>query len=131
MHRWDVSIARKYPNHIFVFGDNNIGKGAGGQAIIRYEPNSMGIPTKKYPSFAQDSFYTDAEYSENCIKISEAVEKIIQIAQNGTIVGIVLPTDGLGTGLSQLPLRAPRTFEFLNNEISRLKATFIKSRSKE
>lgn len=44
---WTVAIVRQYPNALFVFGDNDCGKGTGGQAIIRNEPNSIGLPTKK------------------------------------------------------------------------------------
>lgn len=47
---WTVNDARSNKNSLFVYGDNDIKKGKKGQAIIRDEPNAIGIPTKKYPS---------------------------------------------------------------------------------
>ena len=32
----------------------------------------------------------------------------------------MLPEDGFGTGLSQLPTKAPKTFEYVNKQIEKL-----------
>jgi hypothetical protein len=42
-----------------------------------------------------------------------------EILEAGGIV--VLPSDGLGTGLSELPTRAPRTNEFLEKLLTKMK----------
>ncbi|GAF86575.1 unnamed protein product, partial [marine sediment metagenome] len=59
---WTEKTAKKYSQCLFVFGDNNKGIGKSGQAVIRDEPNSIGIPTKKYPNNDKTSFYSDDEY---------------------------------------------------------------------
>jgi hypothetical protein len=49
----EVTIAREYlrshPDHVFVFGDNLLGRGLGGAAALRREPNTFGFITKKRP----------------------------------------------------------------------------------
>ena len=56
------SMLQQRPNDIFIFGDNMIRKGLGGQAReMRGEPNAIGIPTKKFPSMSEASFFTDAD----------------------------------------------------------------------
>ena len=47
--KYSVDLLNKYPHVIFVFGDNMIRKGKGGQAIISDCQNSFGISTKRYP----------------------------------------------------------------------------------
>ena len=59
--KYSVDLLNKYPHVIFVFGDNMIRKGKGGQAIIRDCQNSFGISTKRYPKNTQDAFYSDRE----------------------------------------------------------------------
>lgn len=51
-------------NVIFVFGDNTQRIGSGGAAILRYEPNTYGFITKKFPDYEDSSFYTVEEYRE-------------------------------------------------------------------
>ncbi len=53
---------RENPDHIFVFGDNLLGKGHGGAAALRDEPNSIGFITKKAPDNNDKSFYRPVEY---------------------------------------------------------------------
>lgn len=116
---WTVADVKKHTNALFVYGDNDIHRGKGGQAIIRDLPNTVGIPTKKYPSNHPSSFYTDQEYVKNLIKISNAINNIIDKSINYKYV--VLPEDGFGTGLAQLPTKAPKTFSFLVEAIDNLK----------
>lgn len=115
---WTISDTKKYSNYIFIFGDNDIRKGKGGQAIIRDMPNAIGIPTKKIPSNKISSFYTDDEYEENKIKIRNAVFRILKALKSGKYNGIILPKDGLGTGLAKLREKAPKTNIYLNKIIN-------------
>ena len=39
----------------------------------------------------------------------------------GSYVGVMFPKDGLGTGLAELPRKAPRTYEYLVNYIEQMK----------
>ena len=116
---WSVADVKKYPHALFVFGDNNLGLGKGGQAIIRGLPNAIGIPTKKYPNDHPNSFYTDREYGDNTARISAAIDKIIDLS--ALYKYVVLPADGFGTGLAQLPIKAPKTYAYLVKAIQNLK----------
>jgi len=101
---------------IYLFGDNLIEKGFGGQAKeMRGEPNAIGIPTKKLPSMSSSSFFTDKEFEENKIAIDKA---FAQIPKGKTIV---IPKDGLGTGLASLKEKAPETFAHIRNKLTELK----------
>lgn len=53
---WTIDDVKRYPHALFVYGDNNVQRGLGGQAIIRNLPNTVGIPTKNYPSNHPDAF---------------------------------------------------------------------------
>ena len=106
---WSISDVRNNPDKIFIYGDNLIGKGLGGQAIIRNEPNAFGIPTKKFPSMANKSFLRDDEIVANRKAIRDSIYRIID---NDREI-LVFPEDGLGTGLSQLSTKAPKTWDYL------------------
>ena len=115
-------ITRKYvranPAKIFLFGDNLLGRGYGGQAAaMRGEPNAIGIPTKKMPTHHTDAFFTDAEFEQNKAAIDSAFG---QLAGLGAGTEIVIPSAGLGTGLAKLPDLAPRTFEYLERRLAQL-----------
>lgn len=117
---WTEKDALNHPTWLFVFGDNDIKKGCRCQAIIRNCPNAVGIPTKKYPALTSPSFYTDDEYKSNCKKIDNAVNNIMLLLKTKKYTHIIFPEDGLGTGLAQLPQRAPKTYKYLNNAINNL-----------
>ena len=116
---WTEADVAKHPEALFVFGDNNIGQGKGGQAVIRDFPNTIGIPTKKFPSNHYKSFYTDADYDDNTARISKAINRIISLSASYKFV--ILPKDGFGTGLAKLPKVAPKTFAYLVSGVNRLK----------
>lgn len=107
-------LLQKNPDKVFLFGDNLAGTGKGGQAIIRDEPNAIGIPIKKKPDMTDDSFFTDKEFEENKKAIDQAFDKIPE----NTIV--VLPKNGLWTGFAKLPEKAPKTLDYLKYKISQL-----------
>lgn len=111
------SDLQENPHVVYLFGDNLIQEGLGGQAgEMRGEPNAIGIPTKKAPNNRSESFFTDSEFKENCDAILAAFKKIPE----GTKM-LVIPSDGLGTGLSALPEVAPKTNTFLQGIIKHLR----------
>jgi hypothetical protein len=120
---WTVNDVRANKNHLFIYGDNDWHVGEKGQAIIRNEPNAMGIPTKKIPSMSKGSFYMDDELDKNQDKIDNAINKII--IELSKYEAVVFPQDGLGTGLSKLDKCAPLTFKYLNDKLDVLKQTII------
>jgi hypothetical protein len=112
------SDLRANPDTIFIFGDNLIEMGYGGQAAeMRDEPNAVGIPTKKLPSMSEDSFFTDDEYKQNIKAIDKAIAKIPKGKK------VVVPPAGIGTGLAQLPQRAPRTYAYLKKRLDEICST--------
>lgn len=115
--RWTRESVAADPERIYLFGDNLKQRGFAGQACIRGLPNAIGIPTKKEPNTLSWAYMADKEYEGNCDCITQALAKIPADAH------VVLPEDGLGTGLAQLPTRAPRTYAFLCEQIEKLKDT--------
>lgn len=113
---WSVKDVRKNRDYIFVYGDNDEKSGKGGQAVVREEGNTLGIPTKKRPNNSTDSFYTDNELEENKKKISSALKKLDSLLAEGKHV--YLPEDGIGTGLAKLSTKAPRTFAYLQTRLT-------------
>jgi len=112
---WNVSYVLDHPKCAFIFGDNDQGTGKKGQAVIRDCQNAYGIPTKKKPTLEEDAFYTDDEDTQNINHFREAIESIMIDIKKYDV--IYLPVDGLGTGLSELDKRAPKTFAKMNTMI--------------
>ena len=109
------------PEVLYVFGDNLKRVGLGGQAKeMRGEPNAVGVATKKAPGMGDKDFFSDEEFLDNIITIERDFMRAFNHLVNGGIV--VIPADGLGTGLSELPTRAPETNSFLTAKIDILKA---------
>ncbi len=105
---------------LFLFGDNLERRGLGGQAAaMRGEPNAVGIPTKKSPSYKDDAFFSDDEFEQNKAAIDAAFATVSNTVTE-TIRVIVIPSDGLGTGRAQLNKRAPRTFAYLQKRLAEL-----------
>lgn len=117
-------ITREYVranrDKVFLFGDNLERRGFGGQAAaMRGEPNAVGIPTKKSPSYKDDAFFSDDELERNKAAIDAAFAKVTRAVTETNRV-IVIPSDGLGTGRAQLDKRAPRTFAYLQKRLAEL-----------
>ena len=102
-------------NKLYVFGDNMIRRGNGGQATIRDCTNSIGLATKRLPSMYEDSFFADREDEFRIVE--EDIERLLQIFNEGDYDILVLPADGLGTGLSKMPEKSPNLFKYLNKSL--------------
>jgi len=90
---------------------------------VRGEPNAIGIPTKKKPTMEEDAFFTDKELEENRAHIDDALMEIWEKKPDFDRKKhtIVIPAAGLGTGLAQLPERAPATFAYINKRLREFK----------
>ncbi len=99
-------MLRSNPWTLFVFGDNLVRKGLGGQAKeMRGEPNAIGIATKRWPSRHKKAFFTDADF-ESWRNFSEDTFVLLRIrASQGKL--IIWPKQGIGTGLARLKNCAP------------------------
>lgn len=114
------TLLKRNPCSFFLFGDNLLKRGLGGVAKeMRGEPNAIGIPTKKYPNNNEKSFFTDSEYNENIHHIEEAFKEVYGKINSG--YSVIFAENSIGTGLSQLPNKAPKTFGYLTNKLNGLK----------
>lgn len=108
-----IDLCRKYKDVIFVFGDNLAGYGRKGQAIIRNEYNSFGVPTKRLPSMATGSFFTDAPSEIEAVKVK--LDELKTLKDEGRI--IAFPSAGLGTGLAMMGRYSPSCLRYMNDRI--------------
>ncbi len=102
------------PHLLYVFGDNLLRIGMGGQAgEMRGEKNSFGIATKRAPGMMIMDFFRDCEKDKKAINddLKILAEKLIGFD------GIVIPLDGLGSGLAKLNETAPNLFLYLNEQL--------------
>lgn len=107
-HRVYRTDLRANPTVLYIFGDNQMRVGLGGQAAeMRGEPNAVGVCTKKTPGRNALDFWTDHDYDANMRQFNHDMVTIIRHLRKGGLV--VFPNDGIGTGLSELPTRAPIT----------------------
>ena len=120
-------FVQENPDLYFVFGDNVERVGLGGQAkAMRGEPNAIGIPTKLKPSNEEDAFFRTKNFDEaDEIFESYMKEEFLKL-DNLLVQGkyVVIPTDGIGTGLSKLPEYAPELNTIIEQEFSALSYTY-------
>lgn len=106
---------RKNRNKLYVFGDNLLGIGYGGQAKeMRSEYNTIGIPTKKSPS----EYLNNSDY-DKVVPIIKAKFSIIEghLQCNHKVV---IPSTGVGTGRADLPNKAPKIWAVIETELKKL-----------
>lgn len=101
-----------HPNKLFIFGDNLFRVGKGGQAIIRDCKNAIGIATKD----SIDRYMSDSNFFEYSLSIMLDIQRIKDEFndKSNNYDTIVFPKNGLGTGLSNMQVKCPRTFLFLS-----------------
>ena len=104
---------RANPLKLYIFGDNFQRVGFGGQAYaMRGEPNTLGIVTKVSPNMNKASFLNDTQHYYDCLLDWAAMfAKLHRELERDTT--IVIPVDGIGTGLAELETRAPRCWRLL------------------
>lgn len=108
------------PNVLYLFGDNTISKGLGGQAKeMRGEPNTVGVVTKRFPDTTDSSYFTDEDYETFKAFTNQGFRDVITYIVTYKPIAVVEPP--LGVGLADLPNRAPRCYECLRFMLDRLK----------
>lgn len=101
------------PDVLYVFGDNVLRRGMGGQAgEMRGEPNAVGVATKWSPGNHPLDYFDDWQW-EAC---TGTIRRDFQPAYDHHRAGgvVIVPLDGIGTGLSELPQRAPRLYRYIS-----------------
>jgi len=117
-HRIYRADLRANPNVVYVFGDNEVRKGFGGQAAeCRGEPNAVGVATL----YAPGRFWTEANVAHQCAVINADMAPLFDALRHGELV--VFPLDGVGTGLADLANQSPTTFAHLQRQVEALKNT--------
>jgi hypothetical protein len=121
LQRITREMIRADRENVFVFGDNMARRGLGGQAgAMRGEPNSIGVPTKWAPERTASAYFSDDDRMNRDVwdAIHGAFNQIRIAMDAGRNVAI--PADGLGTGLAELPTRAPKLHAMIEAAIAAL-----------
>ena len=101
---------------LYLWGDNEARKGVGGQAKeMRDEPNGIGIRTKKAPLYDESAYWSDKFFERQVGLIDE--DFYIIDRELPKYKALVIPLDGIGTGMAQLTKRAPKTLQYLNDKL--------------
>ena len=103
------------PRKCYIFGDNVKRVGFGGQAKeMRGEPNAFGIATKLAPTYNQDDFMCDCP---ECFAIvrKDVSNLYFWLKSWEECEGVVVPADGIGTGIAKLKENAPIILEYINS----------------
>jgi len=103
------------PRNLYVFGDNTFRVGKGGQAQIRDCKNSYGICTKVAPQTNPEAYFSDS--IEHLEIIENDLRALIKLYKESGYDNIIFPSDGLGSGLSEMPERCPKLYERMNRLI--------------
>lgn len=107
---------------LFVFGDNVIRQGYGGQAKeMRGEPNAVGIATKWKPSNEDDAFFRNFQFPAVSLLIEDDFKSLYAFVNKDKNNVIVWPEDGIGTGLSRLPQTAPLIWSLIEMHLENLR----------
>lgn len=114
---YSIEACRKLPNLLFVFGDNLDRVGNGGQAIIRGEPNTLGIATKR--SCGEFMTGTLADVQAVLYELNH-VERLLRAGQSMIFPILEDGKTSLGCGLAELPIRAPALYGLINDWFDRL-----------
>jgi hypothetical protein len=104
------------PDTYFVFGDNLVRRGNGGQAIIRDQPNAVGIATKRFPTHNYSGYMLGSK--EDFEAVEKDFDKVYKLIEEGKT--IVFPSGGLGTGLAALNVHAPKLLTYIDHLVSKL-----------
>jgi hypothetical protein len=115
---YSPGLLRANPKLVFLFGDNCKRVGKGGQAIIRDEPNALGVATKRTP----------AEYFEdgNVRDLQHMLRDLVNVEDQIKTKQVVIPITteqriSLGCGLSNLPYYSPSAYAFLERWFEKMK----------
>ena len=120
-------------DNFYLFGDNTDDRlnthyiPTQTQAVIRGLPNAIGIDTKHNRGWNVTSFLSDADFDSMQEHYNNQFKLIEDKLKEGH--NVIIPRAGIGTGKAQLPSKAPRIFEDINNRISNLYNVYNKGKA--
>lgn len=120
------ALCRACPDLLFVFGDNMLGFGKGGQAIIRSEPNAFGVPTKRKPAMSPGSFFAEGN-EKDMDAVLESIEELWTHLENGKHVVFPMTENGevsLGLERAKLRQKAPSIYTTIENHVEEMCNSF-------
>lgn len=112
-------LLRSHPTKLFVFGDNLMRVGKGGQAAIRDEENAQGVATKASPTTHPKAFFYDASLHHHIGEVMndlELLREMVNYPEQFDAIVIPFTDEGeisLGTGLAALPTTSPITYRLV------------------
>lgn len=106
-----VELLRSNPDKVYVFGDNLVRRGKKGQSVIRYEPNVIGITTKRLPSYLEEAYFKDRDDEFKMLRAD--LLRLLTLAKKEGGPTIVFPYNGLGTGLANMKEKSPKLWYYL------------------
>ena len=115
MDMFTEEIVKANPNKLFVFGDNMLRYGKGGQAIIRDLPNTLGIATKRAPRTDEFAYFSDAD--DEMDAMLQDIRKLWLISRCNVFTHIVFPTKGIGTGMAHMKSKSPMLYKMMKNKL--------------
>jgi putative intracellular protease/amidase len=102
---------------VYVFGDNLLGVGLGGQAKIARPfvkiGKAFGIPTKRAPGTMEKDYFSDKE--DEIRAVQDAFAKIDRMIAGGSTI-VFFP--GIGEGLAELPSRSPIIHDMIRDFVA-------------
>ncbi|MFP2907007.1 OTU domain-containing protein [Pyxidicoccus sp. 3LFB2] len=116
-----------HPQALFLFGENDVAKKNkyfqnGTQAIIRMNPNALGIRTCWFAGIGMK----DVDLAKNMQAIDDDVDEAIGLLKTGAYTTLVVPWNhtlksvDIGTGWGNLPTGAPKTWAHLVKKVDEL-----------
>ena len=99
------ALLQLHPDKTFVFGDNMLRVGMGGQAIIRNEPNAYGVVTKRKPTMALSAFMSERSESDLDAVLADLTGLWSRLRDGETIVIPVTSYGDVSLGLERARLK--------------------------
>jgi hypothetical protein len=123
---YSPALCQRHPDKTFVFGDNTQRFGMGGQAVIRNEPNALGVATKRKPAMTEAAFFKEGVEADIDNVLADLAKVWAQLKDGGTVV-IPVTTDGkvsLGLDRAQLRERAPSVYKTIEMHVEEMVANY-------
>lgn len=124
---YSPALCQRHPDKVFVFGDNLMRFGKGGQAVIRDEPNALGVSTKRKPSMGKGSFFTEGNGPDLDLVLRDLRRVWDALKAGKTIVIPVVEgtqAPSLGLERAELKQRAPSLYATIETHVKEMVETY-------
>lgn len=123
---YTCELCDAHRDKLFVFGDNTKRIGMGGQAIIRRQPNAIGVATKRFPAMSEVSFFSEDRVEDMEFVLDDLAEVWEHLNDGATVVIPVTPEGKptLGLERAELPKRAPSIYEAICRHVGEMVDAF-------